>query len=96
MDDSKGILLQLFGGLFAPVGPEEWKKFGDTVKFIEFDYVTGLYIRGAGLVDGHGKGWWDISCRDHPELKVYSRINCKKFWQFKILFSILFTHRIKL
>ncbi|GMY34025.1 probable polygalacturonase At1g80170 [Fagus crenata] len=59
----------LFGGLFAPVGPEEWKKFGDTVKFIEFDYVTGLYIRGAGLIDGHGKGWWDISCRDHPELK---------------------------
>ncbi|GMY34026.1 probable polygalacturonase At1g80170 [Fagus crenata] len=60
----------LKGGLFAPVGPDQWKMFNDTVKFIEFEYVTGLYIRGFGLIDARGKGWWDISCRYHPSLKA--------------------------
>ena len=63
--------MQLLGGLFAPDGREEWKKLGDTVKFIEFEYVTGLYIRGFGVINGRGKGWWDIACRDHPQLQVY-------------------------
>jgi polygalacturonase len=63
--------LQLLGGLFAPNGPEEWKKLGDTVKFIDFEYVNGLYMSGFGVINGRGKGWWDIHCRDHPQLQVY-------------------------
>jgi len=59
------------GVLFAPSGPKEWKELNDTVKFIEFEYVNGLYIHGVGLINGRGKGWWDISCRYHPDLKVY-------------------------
>ncbi|GMY34021.1 probable polygalacturonase At1g80170 [Fagus crenata] len=64
------VHFDLSGGLFAPEGPEEWKKLGDTVKFIEFEYVTGLYIRGFGVINGRGKRWWDISCRGHPQLQT--------------------------
>nr|POE60764.1 polygalacturonase adpg1 [Quercus suber] len=60
----------LLGVLFAPSSPKEWKELNDTVKFIEFEYVNGLYIHGVGLINGHGKGWWDISCRYHPDLKT--------------------------
>ena len=66
-----GFFLQLLGVLFAPSSPKNWKDFNDVVKFIEFEHVTGLYIRGFGLIDGRGKGWWDISCRYHPDLKVH-------------------------
>ncbi|XP_030970028.1 polygalacturonase-like [Quercus lobata] len=59
----------ILGVLFAPSGPKEWKELNDTVKFIEFEYVNGLYIHGVGLINGRGKGWWDISCRYHPDLK---------------------------
>jgi hypothetical protein len=90
MDDSNRILLQLKGGLFAPVGPDQWKMFNDTVKFIEFEYVTGLYIRGFGLIDARGKGWWDISCRYHPSLKVY--ISHSFFFALTVIrFSLLYT-----
>ena len=88
MDDIQiyGILLQLLGVLFAPSGPKEWKEFNDTVKFIEFEYVNGLYIHGVGLINGRGKGWWDISCRHHPDLKVRMPLH---FWY--ICFSLLYT-----
>ena len=72
MDDSNGILMQLLGGLLAPDGPKEWKEFNDVVKFIEFESMTGLHITGVGLINGRGKGWWDISCRYHPKLLVIS------------------------
>uniref|UniRef100_A0A2N9GIG9 Retrotransposon gag domain-containing protein n=1 Tax=Fagus sylvatica TaxID=28930 RepID=A0A2N9GIG9_FAGSY len=82
MDDSNRILLQLKGGLFAPVGPDQWKMFNDTVKFIEFEYVTGLYIRGFGLIDARGKGWWDISCRYHPSLKIVPYLRGQHLYGF--------------
>ncbi|XP_075665325.1 polygalacturonase At1g48100-like [Castanea sativa] len=62
------VYVRLLGGLLAPDGPKEWKEFNDVVKFIEFESVTGLHINGVGLINGRGKGWWDISCRDHPKL----------------------------
>lgn len=68
---SKGIVLQLNGVICAPKDPQEWKQFNDTTKLIEFESVTGLNISGGGLIDGGGRGWWDISCRYHPKLKVY-------------------------
>ncbi|KAK4590405.1 hypothetical protein RGQ29_020813 [Quercus rubra] len=67
------VYFALLGVLFAPSGPKNWKDFNDVVKFIEFEHVTGLYIRGFGLIDGRGKGWWDISCRYHPDLKDCGR-----------------------
>jgi len=62
------VYVRLLGGLLAPDGPKEWKEFNDVVKFIEFESVTGLHITGVGLINGRGKGWWDISCRYHPKL----------------------------
>ena len=79
--------MQLLGVLFAPSSPKEWKGLNDTVKFIEFEYVNGLYIHGVGLINGHGKGWWDISCRYHPDLKVIFFSLLYTFGKFKSLLS---------
>ncbi|KAL0010642.1 hypothetical protein SO802_005750 [Lithocarpus litseifolius] len=83
------VYFALLGVLFAPSGPKPWKDFNDVVKFIEFEYVTGLYIRGFGLIDGRGKGWWDISCRDHPDLKAlrFHKSNDIHMSQIKIVNS---------
>ena len=49
--------------------------------------MNGLYIHGVGLINGHGKGWWDISCRYHPDLKVsFFSLLCT-FGKFKSLLS---------
>ncbi|KAK7851221.1 polygalacturonase, partial [Quercus suber] len=78
------VYFALLGVLFAPSSPKQWKDFNDVLKFIEFEHVTGLYIR-----DSRGKGWWDISCRYHPDLKAlrFHKSNDIHMSQIKIVNS---------
>ncbi|KAG8643629.1 hypothetical protein MANES_11G054600v8, partial [Manihot esculenta] len=65
---STNINVQLLGKIIAPDDTNAWKglEFGD---WLVFKYVDGLIVNGAsrGLLDGRGKGWWDISCKNNPD-----------------------------
>lgn len=60
--------MQILGKIIAPDDTNAWKglEFGD---WLVFKYVDGLIVNGAsrGLLDGRGKGWWDISCKNNPD-----------------------------
>lgn len=51
----------------AQSDPNKWQK-GENgiIPWLIFERVEGLLLSGRGLLDGQGKGWWDIHCRDHP------------------------------
>ena len=61
------LKLQLAGKIVAPNDPNEWKG----KDLLAFEEVHGLTINGFGTIDGRGQAWWDVSCRFHPQLKVY-------------------------
>ncbi|KAM6602256.1 hypothetical protein CsatA_021865 [Cannabis sativa] len=64
---SPNLYFQLEGGVVAPGGPEKWKIKAQSL--ISFENVSGLTLDGYGTINGLGKGWWDLSCANHPKLK---------------------------
>ncbi|KAG8643630.1 probable polygalacturonase At3g15720 [Manihot esculenta] len=62
---SSQVDVQLSGNVIAPNDPNAWKGL-DFGKWLTFQYVDGLTVSGDGLLDGRGKGWWDISCKYNP------------------------------
>uniref|UniRef100_A0A7N2LP44 Uncharacterized protein n=1 Tax=Quercus lobata TaxID=97700 RepID=A0A7N2LP44_QUELO len=67
---------KIIGVSFAPSSPKEWKELNDTVKFIEFEYVNGLYIHGVGLINGHGKDDDCVSIGDGISNVNISYVTC--------------------
>ncbi|GLU14650.1 hypothetical protein SLE2022_312090 [Rubroshorea leprosula] len=59
---SSNINIMLSGVIKAPDGPKNWKG-KDISTWILFKDITGLNVDGSSIVDGQGKGWWDISCK---------------------------------
>lgn len=53
----------------APDSPDAWEG-RDQGQWLIFDSVNGLDVNGAGTIDGRGQGWWDISCKTHPQSTV--------------------------
>jgi len=53
--------------MIAQSDPQKWGNGENgVIPWLIFDQVDGLAIVGRGLLDGQGKSWWDIHCRDHP------------------------------
>ena len=64
------FLLQISGIIIAPDSPEAWKGRNQG-RWLIFKDVDGLSVDGPGMIDGRGKGWWDILCAKHGHLQVY-------------------------
>ncbi|CAG7894002.1 unnamed protein product, partial [Brassica rapa] len=63
----KPLIFTIDGEMKAQSDPNKWQK-GENgiIPWLIFERVEGLVLSGRGLLDGQGKGWWDIHCRDHP------------------------------
>ncbi|VVA95932.1 unnamed protein product [Arabis nemorensis] len=63
----KPIIFIIDGDMIAESDTKKWQKDeNEIIPWLIFDHVEGLVIAGRGLLDGQGKAWWDIHCRDHP------------------------------
>ncbi|KAG5569536.1 hypothetical protein H5410_059302 [Solanum commersonii] len=60
---------QISGSLVSPSSPSVWTG-QDSSQWLAFRNVSGLMVDGSGTIDGQGKGWWDQSCRYHPEMAL--------------------------
>lgn len=56
----------------APPSPSSWIEH-DPSQWLAFKEVSGLHVYGSGRINGQGFGWWNQSCKYHPEL-----IGCTK------------------
>ncbi|KAL3532336.1 hypothetical protein ACH5RR_005857 [Cinchona calisaya] len=67
------IEFMILGTIVAPSSPGFW--FGiDTSQWLVFRGIRGLKVDGFGSIDGQGKGWWDQSCKLHPELEGCTKL----------------------
>ncbi|KAE8664322.1 F18B13.22 protein isoform 3 [Hibiscus syriacus] len=64
---AKEIKFLIMGRIISPISPETWEGF-DQGRWLTFNRVSGLEIKGRGEIDGRGWGWWNQSCRYHPHL----------------------------
>ncbi|KAK3000784.1 hypothetical protein RJ639_021450 [Escallonia herrerae] len=69
----KRINFEIQGTIVAPNSPSLWNGC-DASQWLAFHAVTGLNVGGPGKIDGRGKGWWDQSCRYHPDLKDCTKL----------------------
>ncbi|KAE9467787.1 hypothetical protein C3L33_00331, partial [Rhododendron williamsianum] len=58
--------MYISGNIVAPDSPDAWEG-RDQGQWLIFDSVNGLDVNGPGTIDGRGQGWWDISCKTHPQ-----------------------------
>ncbi|KAL6974224.1 galacturonan 1,4-alpha-galacturonidase [Sarracenia purpurea var. burkii] len=65
---AKKIDFVISGIIQAPSSPTAWNG-RDASQWLGFSGVAGLHVHGMGTIDGRGKGWWDRSCKYHPEMK---------------------------
>ncbi|KAG8376001.1 hypothetical protein BUALT_Bualt09G0017600 [Buddleja alternifolia] len=63
------INFMISGRIVAPKSPSLWNE-RDASEWLGFKDVNGLIVDGFGTVDGQGNGWWDQSCRYHPQLAL--------------------------
>ncbi|KAF3453693.1 hypothetical protein FNV43_RR04134 [Rhamnella rubrinervis] len=82
---AKNINFLILGRVLAPDSPQAWEGL-DPSQWLVFHGVSGLRVSGSGLIDGRGNGWWEQSCRDHPDLEgctslaptALNLISCKR------------------
>ncbi|XP_059654742.1 polygalacturonase ADPG1-like [Cornus florida] len=70
---AKKIDFMILGKIVAPSSPSVWKG-RDASQWLGFSGVSGLNVYGSGTIDEQGKGWWDQSCRFHPDLQGCTKL----------------------
>lgn len=63
------INFQILGEIVAPPLPSAWEKH-DPSQWLAFKEVSGLRVYGSGRVNGEGFGWWNQSCKYHPDMAL--------------------------
>ncbi|KAF8390431.1 hypothetical protein HHK36_024957 [Tetracentron sinense] len=58
------IVFQLDGTIIAPTSAKAWGT--GLLQWLEFTKLRGITIRGKGIIDGRGSGWWQDSPLDDP------------------------------
>ncbi|XP_075076919.1 polygalacturonase QRT2-like [Nicotiana tabacum] len=71
--NSENIYFVISGRLVAPSSPAIWTG-EDASQWLAFRNVSGLIVDGSGTIDGQGQGWWDQSCRYHPDMEGCTRL----------------------
>ncbi|KAL3535857.1 hypothetical protein ACH5RR_004318 [Cinchona calisaya] len=81
----QNIEFLISGTIVAPSSPSIWDQ-GDVGQWLAFSRINGLSVHGFGTINGRGKGWWDQSCKLHPELAL-KFIGCNDSRLSNILFT---------
>ncbi|XP_060196170.1 polygalacturonase QRT2-like isoform X1 [Lycium barbarum] len=71
--NSENIYFVISGRLVASSTPSIWTG-QDPSQWLAFRNVSGLIVDGSGAIDGQGQGWWDQSCRYHPEMEGCTKL----------------------
>uniref|UniRef100_A0ACD5W0B5 Uncharacterized protein n=1 Tax=Avena sativa TaxID=4498 RepID=A0ACD5W0B5_AVESA len=58
------VTLQIDGTIVAPSDPTTWPANGKR-NWLVFYKAHGVSLSGAGLIDGKGQKWWDLTCKPH-------------------------------
>lgn len=56
------LTVQIFGTIIAPEDPNDWEE-SQTSRWLLFNGVNNLVLRGGGIIDGRGNEWWAQSCK---------------------------------
>ena len=57
-----------------PVGPDSWPESDSKRQWLVFYRVDGMCLIGGGIIEGHGEGWWNLSCKPHRVIISSSKI----------------------
>ncbi|KAL4581613.1 hypothetical protein LXL04_006136 [Taraxacum kok-saghyz] len=63
------IVFQLDGKIIAPKASGNWES--GLLQWVEFTKLNGITIRGSGVVDGQGSGWWTKSGTKPTAIRFY-------------------------
>ncbi|KAG0459754.1 hypothetical protein HPP92_022882 [Vanilla planifolia] len=56
------IVLSVMGTIIAPSDPDMWYRLHPR-RWLYFHGIKDLEVRGEGVIDGSGQGWWARSCK---------------------------------
>nr|XP_043618385.1 polygalacturonase At1g48100 [Erigeron canadensis] len=68
-DCESNIVFQLDGKIIAPKKSGGWES--GLLQWLEFTKLNGITIRGTGVVDGQGSGWWTESGTKPTAIRFY-------------------------
>ncbi|XP_071731129.1 polygalacturonase At1g48100-like [Rutidosis leptorrhynchoides] len=63
------IVFQLDGKIIAPKNSGNWES--GLLQWLQFTNLNGITIRGTGIIDGQGAGWWTKSGTKPTALRFY-------------------------
>ncbi|CAK9156890.1 unnamed protein product [Ilex paraguariensis] len=58
------IIFQVDGKIIAPTSPGAWGS--GLLQWLEFTKLTGITVKGKGVIDGQGSVWWSDSSTENP------------------------------
>ncbi|KAA8530225.1 hypothetical protein F0562_004934 [Nyssa sinensis] len=70
------IVFQLDGKIIAPTSSGVWGS--GILQWLEFTKLSGITIRGKGIIDGQGSVWWNYSPTDTATEESESVVNSAK------------------
>ncbi|KAL8236588.1 hypothetical protein R6Q59_017669 [Mikania micrantha] len=68
-DCDPNIVFQLDGKIIAPKRSGSWDS--ELLQWLEFTKLNGISIRGTGVIDGQGSGWWSESGTKPTAVRFY-------------------------
>nr|BAB20805.2 polygalacturonase [Zinnia elegans] len=68
-DCESNIVFQLDGKIIAPKRSGSWES--GLLQWLEFTKLNGITIRGTGVIDGQGSGWWSDSGTKPTAVRFY-------------------------
>ncbi|KAI3726012.1 hypothetical protein L1987_65809 [Smallanthus sonchifolius] len=68
-DCEPNIVFQLDGKIIAPEKSRSWES--GLLQWLEFTKLNGITIRGTGVIDGQGSGWWSESGTKPTAVRFY-------------------------
>jgi len=63
---------QIDGVLMPPDGPASWPATDSRKQWIVFYKADRLTLAGEGTIEGNGEEWWDLPCKPHRVLLLFS------------------------
>lgn len=76
-----------------PDGPDSWPEKDSRKQWLVFYRLNDMTFTGKGTIEGNGEKWWDLPCKPHRVILLYStlRLICSIFAQYNTIWYSLFS-----